>query len=57
MPDVLSAFSEALLPVIVVVTLGYLLRRSFPLDTRSLNRVSLLGSLVSLTILIAAFNA
>jgi malate permease and related proteins len=41
MLDLLAAFSEVLLPVIVVVTLGYLLRRSFPLDARSLNRVSL----------------
>jgi malate permease and related proteins len=41
MLDLLAAFSEVLLPVIVVVTLGYLLRRSFPLDPRSLNRVSL----------------
>jgi predicted permease len=39
--DVLTAFSEVLLPVVVVVFLGYLLRRSFPLDARSLNRVSL----------------
>src|SRR5262245_32930790 len=41
MLDLLTAFSEVLLPIIVVVTLGYLLRRSFPLDARSLNRVSL----------------
>jgi predicted permease len=43
MLDLLSAFSEVLLPVIVVVVVGYLLRRSFPLDARSLNRVSLYG--------------
>lgn len=43
MLDLLSAFSEVLLPVIVVVAVGYLLRRSFPLDARSLNRVSLYG--------------
>jgi malate permease and related proteins len=43
MLDLLSAFGEVLLPVIVVVTVGYLLRRSFPLDARSLNRVSLYG--------------
>jgi len=41
MLDLLSAFSEVLLPVVVVVTLGYLLRRSYPIDTRSLNRISL----------------
>jgi predicted permease len=43
MLDLLAAFSEVLLPVIVVVAVGYLLRRSFPLDARSLNRVSLYG--------------
>jgi predicted permease len=41
MLDLLSAFSEVLLPVVLVVFLGYLLRRAFPLDTRTLNRVSL----------------
>src|SRR5438552_3130906 len=41
MLNLLSAFGEVLLPVVVVVTLGYFLRRSFPLDARSLNRVSL----------------
>src|SRR5690349_10856127 len=41
MLDILSAFSEVLLPVVVVVALGYLLRRAYPLDARSLNRVSL----------------
>jgi predicted permease len=41
MLDLLSAFGEVLLPVVVVVILGYFLRRSFPLDARSLNRVSL----------------
>jgi predicted permease len=41
MLDLLSAFSEVLLPVVLVVVLGYLLRRAFPLDTRTLNRVSL----------------
>ena len=39
--EILTAFSEVLLPVVVVVTLGYLIRRSYPLDARSLNRVSL----------------
>ena len=43
MLDILNAFSEVLLPVIVVASLGYLLRRTFPLDARSLNRVSLYG--------------
>lgn len=41
MYDALTAFSEVLLPVVVVVFLGYMLRRSFPLDIRTLNRVSL----------------
>ncbi|MDZ4721264.1 MAG: AEC family transporter [Roseiflexaceae bacterium] len=39
--DALNAFSEVLLPVVVVVVLGYLLRRSFALDIRTLNRASL----------------
>ncbi len=39
--DALQAFSEVLLPVVVVVSLGYLLGRSYPLDARTLNRVSL----------------
>ncbi|HEU5012324.1 MAG TPA: AEC family transporter [Roseiflexaceae bacterium] len=38
---ILSAFVEVLLPVIVVVGCGYALRRTLPLDLRSLNRVSL----------------
>ena len=37
----LSAFAEVLLPVVVVVTCGLALRRAFPLDLQSLNRVSL----------------
>ena len=41
MLDALHAFGEVLLPVAVVVTLGYLLRRAFPLDVRTLNRLSL----------------
>jgi predicted permease len=41
MLDALNAFSEVLLPVVVVVVLGYLLRRSFALDIRTLNRASL----------------
>lgn len=36
-----SAFAEVLLPVIVVVSLGFALGRAFPLDSRTLNRVSL----------------
>ena len=43
MLDILNAFSEVLLPVVVVVALGYLLRRVYPLDSRTLNRVSLYG--------------
>jgi len=39
--DALDAFAEVLLPIIVVVTLGYCLRRAFPLDVRTLNRLSL----------------
>jgi predicted permease len=38
---ILAAFLEVLLPVIVVVTFGYALRRAFPLDIRTLNRLSL----------------
>ena len=54
MLDLLYAFSEVLLPVAVIVTLGYLLRRTFPLDVRTLNRVSLYvltPSLVFVTLL------
>jgi malate permease and related proteins len=39
--EALRAFSEVLLPVIIVVMCGYLLGRSFSLDVRTLNRVSL----------------
>ena len=38
---IVSAFVQVLLPVLVVVACGYLLRRVFPLDLRSLNRVSM----------------
>ncbi len=38
---IFSAFVEVLLPVMVVVASGYVLRRALPLDLRSLNRVSL----------------
>jgi predicted permease len=41
MLDLLSAFSDVLLPVVMVAGLGYLLRRAFPLDVRTLNRLSL----------------
>lgn len=41
MLDALEAFSEVLLPVVVVVSLGYLLGRAFVLDGRTLNRLSL----------------
>ncbi len=37
----LQAFSEVLLPIVVITGLGYLLERAFPLDARTLNRVSL----------------
>lgn len=36
-----DAFIEVLLPVLVVVSCGYVLRRQFALDLRSLNRVSM----------------
>jgi malate permease and related proteins len=38
---IVSAFVQVLLPVLVVVACGYALRRVFPLDLRSLNRVSM----------------
>lgn len=50
----LYAFSEVLLPIVVIVALGYSLRRAFPLDLRTLNRVSiyvLSPSLVFVTLL------
>jgi len=37
----LHAFSEVLLPIVVITGLGFLLERVFPLDARTLNRVSL----------------
>jgi predicted permease len=39
--DLVSVFGEVLLPVIVVVSFGYLFRRVHTIDARSLNRVSL----------------
>jgi predicted permease len=50
----LQAFSEVLLPIAVIVALGYVLHRVFPLDARTLNRVSiyvLSPSLVFVTLL------
>lgn len=50
----LRAFSEVLLPIVVIVALGYTLRRAFALDLRTLNRVSiyvLSPSLVFVTLL------
>jgi predicted permease len=38
---IVSAFVEVLLPILVVVVCGYALRRVFPIDLRSLNRVSI----------------
>src|SRR4029079_9414268 len=38
---IISAFVEVLLPVLVVVACGYALRRVFPIDLPSLNRVSM----------------
>ncbi len=37
----IQAFSEVLLPIVVIVALGYTLQRAFPLDARTLNRVSI----------------
>src|SRR3712207_545337 len=37
----IGAFSEVLLPIVVIVALGYALQRAFPLDVRTLNRVSI----------------
>lgn len=50
----LQAFSEVLLPIVVIVALGYTLRRAFALDLRTLNRVSIYifsPSLVFVTLL------
>jgi predicted permease len=38
---IIDAFLEVLLPIIVIVSCGYLLRLAFPLDIRTLNRASL----------------
>lgn len=37
----LQVFSEVILPIVVIAGMGYLLEGSFPLDPRTLNRVSL----------------
>lgn len=37
----LQVFSEVLLPIVVIAGIGYLLEGAFPLDPRTLNRVSL----------------
>ena len=37
----IKAFIEVLLPIVVVVGIGYLLKRFLPIDTRSLNRISM----------------
>jgi predicted permease len=52
---ILAAFSEVLLPVLVVVAAGYGLRRRFEIDVRSLNRVSmyLLGPALIFTTLVS----
>ncbi len=39
----LQVFSEVVLPIVVIAGVGYLLEGSFPLDPRTLNRVSLYG--------------
>ncbi len=37
----IQAFIQVLLPIVVVVSVGYILKRCLPIDTRSLNRVSM----------------
>jgi predicted permease len=39
----LQVFSEVVLPILVITGIGYLLEGAFPLDARTLNRVSLYG--------------
>ncbi|HSH82628.1 MAG TPA: AEC family transporter [Herpetosiphonaceae bacterium] len=39
----LQVFGEVVLPIVVIVGVGYLLEGAFPLDPRTLNRVSLYG--------------
>ncbi len=38
-----QVFSEVILPIVVIASIGYLLEGAFPLDPRTLNRVSLYG--------------
>lgn len=39
----LQVFSEVILPIVVIAAIGYMLEGAFPLDARTLNRVSLYG--------------
>lgn len=39
----LQVFSEVVLPIVVITGVGYVLEGAFPLDARTLNRVSLYG--------------
>src|SRR4028118_1369134 len=39
----LQVFSEVILPIVVIAAIGYMLEGAFPLDPRTLNRVSLYG--------------
>ena len=41
MPLLLQVFSEVLLPIVVIAGMGYMIEGAFPLDPRTLNRVSL----------------
>ena len=38
-----QVFSEVILPIVVIASIGYILEGAFPLDTRTLNRISLYG--------------
>ncbi|GAC1542016.1 MAG: AEC family transporter [Herpetosiphon sp.] len=56
----LRAFSEVLLPVAVIAAIGYVLGRAFPLDRRTLNRISIYGlspCLIFVTLLRTEINA
>jgi len=39
----LHAFGEVLLPLVIVISVGFVLGHAFPLDTRTLNRISIYG--------------
>jgi hypothetical protein len=39
----LQVFSEVILPIVVIASIGYILEGAFPLDARTLNRISLYG--------------